>query len=71
MAHLLIIDDLIFHYGAIGPLWTLPGQCHAVLAPPLLQHNTHCIKQDKSIIKAFRKKDRESTKSWMWWKRLF
>lgn len=42
LSHLLIVDDLILHYRSVGSLRTLPGQSHAVLAPPLLQHNAHC-----------------------------
>lgn len=41
-AHLLIIDDLVLHYDSVGSLRTLPGQSHAVLAAPLLQHHAHC-----------------------------
>lgn len=42
VSHLLIVDDLILHYRSVWSLWALPGQSHAVLAPPLLQHDAHC-----------------------------
>lgn len=73
-SHLLIVNDLILHYGSTRSLRSLPGQSHAVLASPLLQHHTYCkigAKQRKLRQKKKKKKPRAARfgkkpmKSWM------